>query len=210
MGRNFLWSPTQNIIWLVVTLPVLAVILDDIQENGQWPSNPSNCMSTWQENQNFPSTSKIKLGYIWILAAKMSCSKWWFFCQSSPPKNLVKVVEGVKIPLFHLPARLTLLSQLGKVEFYCRLTHAEMPVTRCKFVDAARAMKIYALTKKRPSMTMIIGVSSRGGYVLGVHRRKPQTIHATNEIHDKCATIFISCFMLGKPLQNFTFFLLEF
>ena len=127
-----------------------------------------------------------------------------------PPKNLVKVVEGVKIPLFHLPARLTLLSQLGKVEFYCRLTHAEMPVTRCKFVDAARAMKIYALTKKRPSMTMIIGVSSRGGYVLGVHRRKPQTIHATNEIHDKCATIFISCFMLGKPLQNFTFFLLEF
>ena len=105
---------------------------------------------------------------------------------------------------------LTLLSQLGKVEFYCRLTHAEMPVTRCKFVDAARAMKIYALTKKRPSMTMIIGVSSRGGYVLGVHRRKPQTIHATNEIHDKCATIFISCFMLGKPLQNFTFFLLEF
>ena len=148
--------------------------------------------------------------YIWILAAKMSCSKWWFFCQSSPPKNLVKVVEGVKIPLFHLPASLTLLSQLGKVEFYCRLTHAEMPVTRCKFVDAARAMKIYALTKKRPSMTMIIGVSSRGGYVLGVHRRKPQTIHATNEIHDKCATIFISCFMLGKPLQNFTFFLLEF
>ena len=78
-----------------------------------------------------------------------------------------------------------------------------MPVTRCKFVDAARAMKIYALTKKRPSMTMIIGVSSRGGYSLAqctVGNPKPfmqPTRFTTN------ATIFI---MLCKPLQKFHFF----
>ena len=36
----------------------------------------------------------------------------------------------------------------------------EMQICRCE-LDAARAMKIYAVTKKGPSMTMIIGVSAR-------------------------------------------------